>query len=285
MPHYSQTAPAQTASNRVALVSGAASGIGLATVRLLAGAGWTTYAGFRPGGRSAAPTDLASAVHWLSLDVTEGESRQAALELIRQRHGRLDALVNNAGIAAPGPLEEVPAQALRRVMEVNFFGAIELTRTFLPLMRGRGAVIVMVSSLSGLIGLPFDGAYAASKFALEGASESLRYELEPSGVRVALIEPGAYATALDASTGAPAHTSAYPAFERLRADQPAAGSGGADPAEAAQVILETILAGAPHLRVPAGAQALGVTQRLRVLEGAERREFALAAAGIRATDP
>ena len=167
-------------------------------------------------------------------------------------------------------------------MEVNFFGAIELTRTFLPLMRrNRGGVIVMVSSLSGLIGLPFDGAYAASKFALEGASESLRYELEPMGLKVALIEPGAYATSLgDVSPTGPTAPTSYRQFERLRTQRAAQEAGGSDPQEAARVIVDTITQQAPQLRVPCGGQALAVTQSLRTLEDAARRDFALAAAGV-----
>ncbi|HUL18809.1 MAG TPA: SDR family NAD(P)-dependent oxidoreductase, partial [Steroidobacteraceae bacterium] len=209
-----------------------------------------------------------------------------ALAVIAHARGRLDALINNAGVLAAGPLEELPEGALRAVMEVNFFGAIDLTRTFLPLMRkNRDGVIVMVSSLSGLIGLPFDGAYAASKFALEGASESLRYELEPFGLKVALVEPGAYNTPLgDATRAASTTSSEYPQFKRLRAARAAQAPSGADPAEAARIIVDTITQHAPQLRVPCGAQALAATQQLRGLEGAARRDFALAAAGITA-DP
>ncbi len=284
MQHTTAGLRAPGNATKVALVSGAASGIGLATVRALAAAGWVVYAGFRSGGRSAPPEGSlpGGAVHWLALDVTDEAARRAALASITAGHGRLDALVNNAGILTAGPLEEVPESTLRAVMEVNFFGAIALTRTCLPLMRGTpGGVIVMVSSLSGLIGLPFDGAYAASKFALEGASESLRYELEPSGITVALIEPGAYATALAPAGSAPATASAYPQFERL-AKRRAAPGAGADPADAARIILDTIRQQAPQLRVPCGAQALAVTGKLRSLEALERRGFALAAAGLTA---
>lgn len=281
MPHTGHTTPGNA---RVALVSGAASGIGLATVRALSAAGWSVYAGYRPQGRAAPPhADPASRVHWLPLDVTDAAARRAALAVITQAQGRLDALVNNAGILAAGPMEEMPERTLRQVMEVNFFGAIELTRTCLPLMRQRpGGVIVMLSSLSGLIGLPFDGAYAASKFALEGMSESLAYELEPAGLRVALIEPGAYATALEA-TPATCAASSYPQYERMRAERAGRPQAGADPHEAARVIVDTIQGNAPQLRVPCGPQARAVTERLRTLDGAARRGFALGAAGI--TDP
>jgi len=281
------TANGRAAGNaaRVALISGAASGIGLATAARLVDSGWTVYAGFRPEGRSAPPRQAQprGQLHWLPLEVTDAAARRAALREIERAHGRLDALINNAGIHAGGPLEEVPEGTLRQVMEVNFFGAIALTRTFLPLMRlAGGGVILMVSSLSGLIGLPFDGAYAASKFALEGASESLRYELEPFGVKVVLLEPGAYATALAATPpGAGATPSAYRQFEQLRHARAGQGAHGAAPAEAARIIEETLLQHAPQLRVPCGAQALSVTEQLRTLAGDARRDFALAAAGVR----
>ena len=231
-----------TGSNQVALVSGAASGIGLETARELCRQGWTVYAGYRPDGRSlpagvsvhvdgtppevlpaprdevAAPNAASGEIHWVPLDVTDSGARAAAAATIAQTHQQLHALINCAGIKASGPLEEVPDRVLRQVMEVNFFGAMGLTRDCLPMMRRcGGGVIIMVSSLSGLIGLPFDGAYAASKFALEGATESLRYELAPLGIRVALIQPGAYATTLaDINTTASADGSAYAAFERMR---------------------------------------------------------------------
>ncbi len=283
MQHTSTANDAPGNAAPVALVSGAASGIGRATVRALSLAGWTVYAGYRPEGRSPPPPEGPGhgRVHWLALDVTDAPARRAALAVISTAHARLDALVNNAGILAAGPVEELPERTLRAVMEVNFFGALGLTRTFLPLMRSNhGGVIVMVSSLSGLIGLPFDGAYAASKFALEGMSESLAYELEPAGVRVALIEPGAYATALGDAPQAATGPSAYPEFERLRRERATRACAGADPADAARVIVDTIMRQAPQLRVPCGEQARAVSEQLRTLDAAQRRALALSAAGV-----
>lgn len=269
--------------SRIALVSGAASGIGLETALSLARSGWTVYAGFRPSGRAAPEpkSQHPGLIHWLPLDVTDPASRVAAAAVVRSAHERLDALINNAGIRASGPLEEIPEATLREVMEVNFFGAVNLTRDCLPLMRrGSGAVIVMVSSLSGLIGLPFDGAYAASKFALEGASESLRYELEPFGIKVALVEPGAYATSLsDRSSSAAVEASAYGAFRQTRS-RPTGDLSTPDPSEAASIIVSTITQEAPQLRVPCGAQAVSVVRRLRELDEPQRRELALRAGGL-----
>ncbi|HTT41705.1 MAG TPA: SDR family oxidoreductase [Steroidobacteraceae bacterium] len=264
---------------RVALVSGAASGLGLATTAELARRGWTVLAGYRPRGRSAPPAAPfpGARVHWLPLDITDAAARTLALKTLVSIQGRLDALVHSAGVLGSGPLEEVPEDTLRTVMEVNFFATVALTRTFLPLMREqRSGVIAFLSSLSGLIARPFDGAYAASKHALEAAAESLRHELAPFGIRVALIEPGAYATALR-EAGSPAAQSAYPEYAALRTRVEPRGQ---DPAEAARLIVEVIESGAPELRVPCGAQAMAVAEKLRLLDGAARAAFALEAAGI-----
>ena len=290
MQHTSEGHTGPGNATRVALVSGAASGIGRATVRALALAGWTVYAGYRPQGRSQ-PLQEASTqgrVHWLALDVTDGAARRAALAVIAHTQGRLDALVNNAGMLAAGPLEELPERTLRSVMEVNFFGAIDLTRTFLPLMRrNRGGVIVMVSSLSGLIGLPFDGAYAASKFALEGASESLRVRtraLRPQGGthRARRLRHRARRCA---RTQPRRPSSDYPQFERLRgAARGAAPPPAPTPPRPHGSSWTRSLTRHRSCACPAAPRRSPSPQRLRALDGAARRDFALAAAGITA-DP
>ncbi len=292
--------------NRVVLVSGAASGFGLVTVRELVSAGWTVYAGFRPNGRTAPEPSRGNAIHWLPLDVTDSAARSAAVATIEREQGRLDALVNSAGVNASGPLEEVPDSVLRQVMEVNFFGSIGLTRDCLPLMRTTGGgTVVMLSSLSALIGLPFNGAYAASKYALEGATESLRYEVEAFGIRVTLIQPGAYATSLaDVNASASAGPSCYEAYQKLRAARAGVDRGGGvegarisvssgggargpggDPLEVARKIVDTLSLESPGLRVPCGAQAERVIAELRTHDSAQRREFALRVAGIPTTPP
>src|SRR5580698_6949160 len=191
---------------RVALVSGCSSGIGQLAAGTLVRAGWIVYAGLR----TLAETQTAFAAESdqlrpLPLDVSDSGQIRAAIGRVQSETGRLDALVNNAGIDRLAALEDQSEQELRTIMEVNFFGALALTRAALPLMRARKkSVIVMVSSLSGLIGLPGSSAYCASKFALEGATESLRNEVDRFGVRVALVEPGAYATAMSSKRSVPA---------------------------------------------------------------------------------
>jgi NAD(P)-dependent dehydrogenase (short-subunit alcohol dehydrogenase family) len=262
---------------RVALVSGCSSGIGNVTARRLARAGWIVFAGLR---RSDRPTEARLAEEGLRpvpLDVTDAAQLRSAVDAVRGTAGRLDALVNNAGIDCLGALEDQPEEALRSVMEVNFFGAMALTRLALPLMRkaGRGT-IVMVSSLSGLLGLPGSSAYCASKFALEGASEALRNEVSRFGIRVALIEPGGHATAMSGKRRLPANylpSSPYlPMLEHLANSRPAC----ADPAPLADLILAVIDSAAPQLRYAGGQQAQEVVARLATLDDCTRQRYARA---------
>ena len=182
---------------RVLLITGCRSGFGLLTAKAAAEAGWIVYASLRD--ESTAHELLRATegldVRVLQLDVTSAADRQAAVQRITEEEGRLDGLVNNAGQALGGFLELVEEDELRALFEVNVFGTWAVTRAFLPLLRQRvGSTVVMVSSTSGITALPGLGAYAASKFALEGMGEAWRHELALLGVRVVLIEPGAYAT-------------------------------------------------------------------------------------------
>jgi NAD(P)-dependent dehydrogenase (short-subunit alcohol dehydrogenase family) len=170
------------------LVAGSSSGIGLALARQLNADGFCVYAGARSFGiGEAAPEGFIL----LPLDVTNDLSVQEAINTILHRDGRIDALVNCAAFLTLGACEETSAEELRLVMETNFLGMARMTRAVLPAMRrqqyGR---IVNISSLIGLFGIPFQGAYAASKYAIEGWSESLAQETRRFGVSVTIVEPG-----------------------------------------------------------------------------------------------
>lgn len=259
---------------RVALVSGCSSGIGKATARRLADAGWTVYAGQRRLGASEVSPCRGEGVSPIALDVTDETQMRAAIERISTETGRLDALINNAGVDHLAVVEEQADVALRAVMEVNFFGAMALTRLALPLLRRRSpSFIVMVSSLSGLLGLPGSSAYCASKFALEGAAEALRHEVARFGVRVVLVEPGGYASALNAKRLGASRDPASPYAPMLdhlaRAPEPTA-----DPSGVALCIIEAIESGAPLLRYPAGGQALAVMASLSTLDDVARQRYA-----------
>lgn len=214
-----------------ALVTGSSSGIGLATSLALARAGHAVYATMRDTSCAGAG-DLARAasaegldIRVSRLDVVDDASVDEAASRVDREAGRLDVLVNNAGYGAVGAVEDLPLSEFRAQFETNLFGTIRVTKAALPLMRrtagaanggARGPTIVNVSSVAGRIGFPATSAYISSKFALEGLSESLSYELAPFGVRVVLVEPGVIKTSF---------------FDSMRICAPPPGSVYADMAE------------------------------------------------------
>ena len=186
-------APSAPVPVRVALVTGASSGIGEATVRALLGAGYRVYAAARRVERMQ-PLEDAGA-NLLKLDVTDDDSMTAAIGAIRARFGRLDVLVNNAGYGSYGALEDVPMEEARRQFDVNVFGLARLTQLVTPMMRAqKKGTIFNISSIGGKMHEPLGSWYHATKFAVEGLSDCLRMELEPFGIDVVVIEPGAIAT-------------------------------------------------------------------------------------------
>jgi NAD(P)-dependent dehydrogenase (short-subunit alcohol dehydrogenase family) len=169
----------------LALVTGASTGIGRACVTHLTGLGFEVLAGVR------SESDAPPASEAVRLDVTSADDIDAAA---RRVGPRLDALVNNAGIAVNGPIEVLPVEEWRRQLEVNVIGQVAVTRALLPALLSARGRIVNISSISGRFALPMVAPYAASKFALEAVSDCLRREVGPLGVRVACVEPGAIAT-------------------------------------------------------------------------------------------
>jgi NAD(P)-dependent dehydrogenase (short-subunit alcohol dehydrogenase family) len=174
-------------SPRTVLVTGAGRGIGRAVAVRLARSGWQVYGGVRSdvaGKQLAAESELITPVE---LDVTI----PAHLEgLDRELPGRLDALVNNAGIAVAGPVETLSRADMHRQFDVNVVGPLALTRTVLPRLRRAQGRVVFISSVNGRVSFPFTGIYNASKYAVEAVADTLRVELRPFGVQVALVEPG-----------------------------------------------------------------------------------------------
>ncbi len=250
----------------VVLITGCRSGIGLKTSVEAGRRGHTVYAGLRDLDTAA---DLRAAtagldVHPVQLDVTVDAERQAVIGRIVAERGRIDALVNNAGVALGGFLEQVDEDELRRVFEVNVFGLWALTKAVLPTMRAqRSGTVVQVSSMSGRMAFPCLGTYAASKFALEGMSEAWRHELAPWGVRVVLVEPGAYRTEIwgrnrntcrhaydDDSDYAPWVRTVDERFATI-VDRQAR-----EPEEVAEAICDLLVARHPRLRHPLGSDAV-----------------------------
>jgi NAD(P)-dependent dehydrogenase (short-subunit alcohol dehydrogenase family) len=186
---------------RTALTTGASSGFGLLTSIELAKRGWRVIATMRDLGRRALLEDAARTAGVLerievhALDVTNSAQIGALAKELSERPAPLDAVVNNAGFAVPGFTDDVTDAELRHQFDTNFFGAAAVRRALLPRFRRQGfGHIVMTSSVSGRMGFAGVGSYSASKFALEGWTECLRYEMKPLGIQVVLIEPGAFET-------------------------------------------------------------------------------------------
>ncbi len=189
------------ADQKIAVVTGSSSGIGLLTTIELARAGYRVAATMRDLGRSGRLEEAArkDGVHeqidTRQLDVTNFDAIAGVVEGIVRDHGRVDVLVNNAGFSSAGFVEDTQLHELRHQMETNFFGAVAMSKAVLPVMRRqRLGHIVQITSISGRAGVPMVSSYVASKFALEGWSECLRMEVHSLGIRVVLIEPGAYET-------------------------------------------------------------------------------------------
>ena len=180
-------------STAVALVTGASSGIGEATARRLHGLGYTVYAAAR---RVDRMTDLADAgIRTVRADLTDDAAMVALIDRIIADTGRIDVLVNNAGYGSYGSLEDVPMAEARRQVEINVFALARLTQLALPHMRAqRSGYVINISSMGGKFGEPLGSWYHATKYAVEGLSDSIRPELAPFGIHVVVIEPGAIRT-------------------------------------------------------------------------------------------
>lgn len=259
------------------LITGCSSGFGRLAAEELARRGHQVYAGLHKPG-TASPAGAHESIRWVELDVTDAAAIDRAVAQIMSETGGIDMLVNNAGIAAPGALEDLDADVLHKVMATNFFGALSLTRAVLPIMRSQGeGRILMLSSLSARVGLPGEGIYAASKAALEAAAESLRFEVDRFGIQVCVIEPGAFATGMPARIAAagtgPAGSPYQPLLEHLLDRARAEQGSGDDPQRVADLIAELAEAGELQFRYPVGQQAEQVIGALKELDETARARF------------
>jgi NAD(P)-dependent dehydrogenase (short-subunit alcohol dehydrogenase family) len=178
----------EAGSRPVVVITGASAGIGSATADRLQAAGWTVVGASRRG---------TSTGTWVPLvmDVDDDASVADGMAGVAATHGRLDAVVACAGWGLAGSVEQTPIADARDQLETNFFGAVRVVQAALPVMRGAGTGrVVLVSSIGGILGIPFQAFYSASKFALEGYGEALAYEVSPFGIHVTLVEPGNVAT-------------------------------------------------------------------------------------------
>lgn len=240
-------------AQRVALVTGASTGIGASCAAFMAAKGFRVY-----GGARSAVT--AAGVEPLTVDVTDDASVARAIETMLAREGRLDVLVNNAGFGVAGAIEDTSVEEAREQFEVNFFGVLRMCRAVLPVMRQqKSGYIVNIGSIGGLIAIPFQGFYSATKFALEGFSESLRIEVRPFGIQVVLIEPGDHRSAFtqnrratrDSAVGSVYRERFERAIARMASDE----QGGPSPEGIAKLLFKILENPKPRLRYTVGPAA------------------------------
>jgi NAD(P)-dependent dehydrogenase (short-subunit alcohol dehydrogenase family) len=252
--------------SKVAVVTGSSSGFGLLVCIELARAGFQVVATMRDLGRSskldeaAALAGVAERIDVRRVDITEYDSLPPVVDAILRDHGRIDVLVNNAGFAVGGFAEDIRLDELRKQFDTNFFGAVAMTKAVLPVMRRqKRGHIIMVSSVSGRAGAPVISSYSASKFALEGWSESLRLEARALGIHVVLVEPGSFETDIwtrNVMVGADCTTEASQNRERARRfSERVKGKKKADPRPVAQLIARIAQDPKPKLRYVAGGDA------------------------------
>lgn len=248
----------------VSLVTGASTGIGFATALHLARNGHRVYAGLRNLSRGAilekAAENEGLPVEIVKLDVIDDVLVERAVGQVLDREGRIDVLVNNAGVSGAAPLEETPDSEHRAMFEANYWGVIRMMKSVLPSMRERGAgTIINISSVTGRVAVPNQVAYSASKHAIEAASEALAAEVKSLGIRIAIVAPGVFATQIwENSAAATRYDRSSPYRQIMRWNGKMYGSllrQAGDPARVAEVILQAIESDPPRLRWIVGEDA------------------------------
>jgi NAD(P)-dependent dehydrogenase (short-subunit alcohol dehydrogenase family) len=263
-----------TGTPRVALITGASAGLGLACAQRLHLAGWTVAGASR---RGTAPGGWQGLV----MNVDDDASVQAGVRDVAAAHGRIDALVAAAGWGVAGAVEHTTISEAKALLETNFWGCVRVVQQVLPLMREQGGGrIVLISSIGGAVGIPFQAFYSASKFALEGLGESLAYEVAPFGIRLTLVQPGNFRTDFTASRKMAAAGAADDVYRDARTRAVAVMErdevNGAAPAAVAATVLRVLQAARPPRRVSvgkAGERAGLVAKRLlpfRLFEAAAK---------------
>lgn len=187
----------------VVFITGISSGFGLETAKLLSQQGYTVY------GTARRAMNLPPDIYCLNVDVRDHKAVEKAIAEIIEREGRIDVLINNAGMGIGGPLEFATEEEIREQMDTNFMGLVHCVDAVLPHMRNKGyGKIIAISSIGGLMGLPFQGFYSASKFAIESYCEALRLETKQFGVKVVVVRPGDFATGFTGSRKKTIHAEA-----------------------------------------------------------------------------
>lgn len=241
-------------------ITGASSGFGLETALLFHKQGWNVIATMRSPEKD---TILSQLDHVLvsRLDVTDKQSIADTVNAGIEQFGRIDVLVNNAGYGAIGTVEAAADEIIRRQFDVNLFGVIDVTKAVLPVMRKqREGTIINLSSMGGRITIPFGALYNATKFALEGLTEAMQYELNPLGIRLKIIEPGSYKTNFNGSSmdffGAGEIEDYQPIFDKFATVAKSPGRGNANISEVSDAIYQAATDGSAQLRYIVGNDAV-----------------------------
>ena len=261
--------------SKVWFITGAGRGLGIEIARKALAAGHPVVATGRNADRVLQAVGAHDNLLTVALDITDPDAAIAAAKAAVDRFGRIDVLVNNAGNFYAGYFEEISAKQFRAQMETNFFGPLNVTRAILPVMRQqRGGQVITITSTAGLIGQEFVVAYAASKFALEGWMESLRFDVAPYGIRTMSVEPGFFRTELlveGASTIWPElsiEDYADRTAQTIAAWKGMNGQQGGDPAKLAAALVTLSDSGELPLRFVAGADAMAAVEaNLKAIQG------------------
>jgi NAD(P)-dependent dehydrogenase (short-subunit alcohol dehydrogenase family) len=270
-----------TEGEKIAVVTGSSSGIGFETSLLLAKNGFRTYATVRNLEKAKAIKNISDKgdlpIRVVELDVDSDKSVKDAIDRINDESKRIDVLVNNAGYALVGALEDLSMDEIKAQFETNLFGAIRVMKAVLPTMRKQqgGGTIVNISSMGGRIAFPLDPAYHGTKFALEGVSESVHYETEPFGIKVVLIEPGIIGSnflrnAKLAQMAVEPSSPYAPMVQTLQKVAPSFYDQATPPEEVAKAILKVVTIDNPDLRYVVGNDAI---QMMKAREGLSDPEF------------
>ena len=270
-------------NQKVAVVTGSSSGIGYATALLLARSGYLTFATMRnpaKGGDLIKVTENEKLpIHVEQLDVTDLDSIKDFMSLVGQSVGRIDVLVNNAGYALMGSLEDLSMKEIQDQLDTNLLGTVRVTQQVLPVMRAQGSgIIVNISSGAGRFGLQGMSAYVATKFALEGLSESLEYEVRPFGIKVILIEPGVVKTKIfnNSVVGQAALREDSPYFGmlgNLNATFNALSENASTSDQVAATIIEAISSPEPKLRYPVGEDVISWLETKSTMTDEQFQEY------------
>jgi len=261
-------------AQRIALVTGASSGIGRACAAALSDAGFRVY------GTSRSPQTPVQEIDWLCMDVDRDASVRESIASVLAESGRIDVVVNCAGFGIGGSVEDSSGEEVHSLFETNVFGLLRVCQAVLPVMRSqRSGTLINMSSIGGRIALPFQGIYSATKYAVEGLTESLRMEVRGFGINVVLVEPGDFATGFTdrrVLVRASKQNSAYAdAFSRALKVVEADERGGATPEIIGRLVVRIAETRSPRLRYTVGPVFQRVAVRLKSMLPARVFEWGL----------